>query len=136
MLRTGYDPDSFIQAQGAEAVQELINTAQPLPEFVFDALVKEHGSTLAGKNRIMAELAELVKLAPEQAQKELMAAHWSGQLGIAASCLHPAIEAESKTAAQQVNLTLRIPEPKKVTSGDFHRDCELFKDAIRAAMKP
>jgi hypothetical protein len=25
--------------------------------------------------------------------------------------------------------------PKKVTAGDFHRDCELFKDAIRAAMK-
>jgi hypothetical protein len=25
--------------------------------------------------------------------------------------------------------------PKKVTSGDFHRDCELFKDAIRAALK-
>jgi DNA primase len=109
-LPTGYDPDSFIQAQGTEAVQELISTAQPLPEFIFDALVKEHGSTLAGKNRIMAELAELVKLAPEQAQKELMAAHWAGQLGIAASCLHPAIEAESRAAAQQVNLTLRIPE--------------------------
>jgi hypothetical protein len=107
MLPAGYDPDSFIQAQGAEAVQELI---QSLPEFIFDALVKEHGSTLAGKNRIMAELAELVKLAPEQAQKELMAAHWAGQLGIAASCLHPAIEAESRAAAQQVNLTLRIPE--------------------------
>jgi hypothetical protein len=51
-------------------VQELISTAQPLPEFIFDALVKEHGSTLAEKNRIMAELAELVKLAPEQAQKQ------------------------------------------------------------------
>jgi hypothetical protein len=25
--------------------------------------------------------------------------------------------------------------PKKVTSGDFHRDCELFKDAIKAALK-
>jgi DNA primase len=110
LLPAGHDPDSFIREQGAGAAQELINNAQPLPEFVFDALVKEHGSTLAGKNRIMAELAELVKLAPDQAQKELMAAHWAGQLGISSSCLHPTVEAESRAAAQQVNLTLRIPE--------------------------
>ena len=58
----------------------------------------------------MAELADLVKLAPDQAQKELMTAHWSAQLGISSSCLHPAVEAESRAAAQQVNLTLRIPE--------------------------
>ena len=87
LLPAGHDPDSFVREQGAEAMQELISTAQPLPEFVFDALVKEHGSTLAGKSRIMAELAELVKLAPEQAQKELMAAHWAGQLGISPELL-------------------------------------------------
>lgn len=110
LLPAGHDPDSFVREQGAGAAQELINNAQPLPEFVFDALVKEHGSTLAGKNRIMAELAELVKLAPERAQKELMTAHWAGQLGISSSCLHPTVEAESRAAAQQVNLTLRIPE--------------------------
>ena len=116
LLPTGHDPDSFVREQGAEAMQELISTAQPLPEFIFDALVKEHGSTLAGKNRIMAELAELVKLAPEQAQKELMAAHWAGQLGIKPELLLP----ESATAAtirimsdeemSSESLTLRIPE--------------------------
>jgi DNA primase len=116
LLPAGYDPDSFIRAQGAAAGQELISKAQPLPEFVFDELVKKHGSTLAGKNRIMAELAELVKLSPDRAQKELAAAHWAGQLGISPELLLP----ESATAAtirimsdeemSSESLTLRIPE--------------------------
>ena len=113
LLPAGHDPDSFIREQGAGAAQELINNAQPLPEFVFDALVKEHGSTLAGKNRIMAELAELVKLAPDQAQKELMAAHWAGQLGIKPELLLPesaAVRILSDEAVQSDSLTLRIPE--------------------------
>ena len=116
LLPAGHDPDSFVREQGAEAMQELISTAQPLPEFVFDALVKEYGSTLAGKNRIMAELAELVKLAPDQAQKELMAAHWAGQLGIRPELLLPkspttaTVRILSDEAVQSDSLTLRIPD--------------------------
>lgn len=113
LLLAGHDPDSFIREHGAAAMQELISKAQTLPEFVFNALVKEHGSTLAGKNRIMAELAELVKLAPEQAQKELMAAHWAGQLGIRPELLLPesvTVRILSDEAIQSDNLTLRIPE--------------------------
>jgi DNA primase len=116
LLPAGHDPDSFVREQGAEAMQELISTAQTLPEFVFDELVKKHGSTLAGKNNIMAELAELVKLSPDRAQKELTAAHWAGQLGISPELLLP----ESATAAtirimsdeemSSESLTLRIPE--------------------------
>jgi DNA primase len=99
LLPAGHDPDSFIRAQGAAAAQELIGTAQELPEFVFDALVKEHGSTLAGKNRIMPELAKLVKLTTDRAQKELTAAHWAGQLGISPELL--LAEAEKLGAAEQ-----------------------------------
>ncbi len=116
LLPAGHDPDSFVREQGAAAVQELISKAQPLPEFVFDALVKEHGSTLTGKNRIMAELADLVKLAPEQAQKELIAAHWAGQLGIRPELLLPKspttanVRILSDEAIQSDSLTLRIPD--------------------------
>jgi hypothetical protein len=39
-----------------------------------------------------------------------------------------------KTARMLADWKLNVL-PKKVTSGDFHRDCELFKDAIRATMK-
>ncbi|WP_417914180.1 DNA primase [Candidatus Electronema sp. JM] len=82
LLPSGHDPDSFVREQGAAALQELISKAQPLAEFIFDALVEEHGVTLTGKSRIMAELAELVREAPDRGQQELMAAHFSSKLGV------------------------------------------------------
>lgn len=82
LLPTGHDPDTLIREQGAAAVQALIETADPLAEFVFSVLQEEHGLTLSGKNRIVAELAELVKQATCADQQELMAAHFAEQLGI------------------------------------------------------
>ncbi len=90
ILPAGYDPDSFVREHGAGAVQQLIDKAAPLPEFIFDALAKEHGLTLSGKSAIMAELADLVKMAPDRAQRELMAAHFAGKLGVSAEHLLPA----------------------------------------------
>ena len=49
---------------------------------------------------------------------------------LAAASLQCGIETAKMLADWKLNVL-----PKKVTSGDFHRDCELFKDAIRAAMK-
>uniref|UniRef100_UPI004055B6D8 DNA primase n=1 Tax=Candidatus Electronema sp. TaxID=2698783 RepID=UPI004055B6D8 len=85
LLPAGHDPDSFVREQGADALRQLIDRAEPLPEFVYDELVKEHGLTLAGKSKIMKELAELMRLVPDRAQRELMAGHFAGKLGVAAA---------------------------------------------------
>ncbi|WP_420208790.1 DNA primase [Candidatus Electronema sp. JC] len=90
LLPAGHDPDSFVREQGADAVRQLLDTAAPLPEFIFDALTKEHGLTLSGKNKIMAELGELLKLTSDRAQRELMAAHFAGKLGVSAEHFLPA----------------------------------------------
>lgn len=82
LLPTGHDPDTLIREQGAAAVQALVEAADPLAEFVFSILQEEHGLTLSGKNRIVAELSELVKQATCADQQELMAAHFAEQLGI------------------------------------------------------
>ena len=82
LLPAGHDPDTLVREKGAAAVQELIETAAPLAEFVFSALQEEHGLTLSGKSRIIEELAELTKHAADAGQRELMAAHFSEQLGI------------------------------------------------------
>lgn len=82
LLPAGYDPDSFVREHGAAAVKQLLDAAAPLPEFIFDALVQEHGLTLSGKSKIMAELNELVQLSPDKMQRELMAAHFADKLGI------------------------------------------------------
>ncbi len=90
LLPAGHDPDSFVREQGADAVRQLIDKAAPLPEFIFDALVQEYGETLAGKGKVMAELRELVSIAADRAQQELMAAHFAAKLGVAAANLLPA----------------------------------------------
>ncbi len=83
LLPDGHDPDTLVREKGALGIRELIKDALPLPEFVFSALVREHGLTLSGKNKIMQELSSLVREATDPNQRELMAAHFSEQLGVA-----------------------------------------------------
>jgi DNA primase len=82
LLPTGHDPDTLVREKGAAAVRQLLADAEPLAEFVFSALKDEHGLTLSGKNKIIAELAELTEQAADADQRELMAAHFSEQLGV------------------------------------------------------
>jgi DNA primase len=82
LLPEGHDPDSLVREKGPEGILALVESAQPLPEFVFSSLQAEHGLTLAGKNRIMQELSELVGQASDPAQRELMVAHFSEKLGV------------------------------------------------------
>ena len=82
LLPEGHDPDSLVRESGAESVLELVDNAKPLAEFVFSALSQEHGLTLSGKNRIMAELSDLVREASDPSQRDLMVAHFSEKLGV------------------------------------------------------
>ena len=81
LLPDGQDPDSMVREQGAAAVQDLVDQAAPLPEFVFEALVRRHGLTLDGKNRIIAELQPLLAVGDSD-QRALMIAHFSEKLGV------------------------------------------------------
>jgi len=81
LLPDGEDPDTLVRNQGVEAVQQLLDEASPLPEFLFDALVDKHGLTLDGKNRIIAELQPLLAAGSGE-QKTLIAAHFSEKLGV------------------------------------------------------
>ncbi len=82
LLPPGHDPDSFVRAEGAGAVTALVQSARPLAEFVIDALVREHGLTLGGKNRIIGELKPLIHEAADPEQRNLMITHFSEKLGV------------------------------------------------------
>ena len=82
VLPTGHDPDSYVRAEVPEAIAALVAEARPLAEFAFDALVRTHGLTLAGKNKIIAELKELLKESIQPEQRALMEAHFSEKLGL------------------------------------------------------
>ncbi|MCL2459044.1 MAG: DNA primase [Desulfobulbus sp.] len=82
LLPAGHDPDSYVRAEGPEAIAALVAAARPLAEFAFAALVRTHGLTLAGKNKIIAELKELLKESIQPEQRALMVAHFSEKLGV------------------------------------------------------
>jgi DNA primase len=103
LLPAGHDPDSFVREHGADALRQLIDRAEPLPEFIYDALAQEHGLTLAGKSKIMKELAELVRLVPDRAQRELMAGHFADYLGVNPAAIFDGGDADGDSAALPVN---------------------------------
>jgi len=82
LLPAGHDPDSYVRAEGPEAIASLVAGARPLAEFAFDTLVREHGLTLAGKNRIIGELKPLLQEAADPGQRALMIAHFCEKLGV------------------------------------------------------
>ncbi len=82
LLPVGHDPDSYVRAEGPEAIASLVEGARPLAEFAFDTLVREHGLTLAGKNRIVSELKPLLLEAADPGQRALMIAHFCEKLGV------------------------------------------------------
>lgn len=60
VLPEDHDPDTYIRAEGKEGLLKLLGAAQPLPEFVFDSLVKNHGLSMEGKGRILEGLRPLI----------------------------------------------------------------------------
>ena len=103
LLPDGHDPDSYVRAEGADAIAALVNGARPLAEFAFDTLVREHGLTLAGKNRIVGELKALIREAADPQQRALMAAHFSGKLGVSPGYFLPGRQGAQIPASQEAS---------------------------------
>lgn len=82
VLPPQHDPDTFVREQGMEALNELIERAETLPEFVLDRLVARYGLTLDGKGRIIEDLKPLMSAAASPLQKSVWAAHFAKILGV------------------------------------------------------
>ena len=87
LLPSTHDPDSYIREKGVGAVDQLIGRAKTLPEFVVQQLMERHGLSLDGKSKILEALAPLMNSAASEAQRSLMAAHFSEILGLDAEML-------------------------------------------------
>jgi DNA primase len=84
VLPEAHDPDTFVREFGRDGLHKHIETAMPLPEFVFDKLVAQYGMTVAGKAKIVAELQELIKAIGDQhLQRTLFVAHFAKKLDLA-----------------------------------------------------
>ncbi len=84
VLPEAHDPDTFVREFGRDGLYKHLETAMPLPEFVFDKLVAQYGLTVAGKTKIVAELQELIKaIGNQQLQRTLFVSHFAKKLGLA-----------------------------------------------------
>ncbi|WP_227430482.1 DNA primase [Psychrobacter sp. I-STPA6b] len=65
-LPSKYDPDTFIQAHGTEAMQAQIHSAIPLSQYVFAYLSERYDLSLAeGKAKLMAQVRTLTSQLPK-----------------------------------------------------------------------
>ena len=116
LLPEGHDPDTFIRKEGLAALDALLEQAMPLPEFTLKQLVQEHGLTLDGKNRIIAELQPLIKAASSSLQRSLMLSHFSKIIGIPAEELGAALSpAASAPAPPAVTKSWPQARPEQLT---------------------
>lgn len=109
LLPDGHDPDTLIREKGSHGIESLIEQALDLPEFIFDTLAKQHGLTLGGKNRIIAELQPLLQ-AGDARQRSLMVAHFSEKLGVA----------PGRMSAAKITGFEQVPEKSHRRSGFEH----------------
>ncbi len=83
VLPEAHDPDTFVREFGPEGLRKHLESAMPLPEFVFDKLVAQYGQSVAGKTKIVAELQELIKAIGDQhLQRTLFVSHFAKKLGL------------------------------------------------------
>jgi len=82
VLPPDHDPDTFVREHGITALQNCIEQADTLPEFVLDRFVARYGLTLDGKGRIVEELKPLISAASSPLQRSLWAAHFAKVLGV------------------------------------------------------
>jgi DNA primase len=106
ILPDNHDPDSFIRKHGKGKLTELIKRARSLPEFVFEALVAQHGLTLEGKSKIIQDLRPIISLIDDKnLQRTLFVSHFSKKLDLAPQQLQEGIPARVppavKTAEKQ-----------------------------------
>jgi DNA primase len=82
LLPDGHDPDTFIREKGLAQLNQLLDRAESLPEFVLNRLIEEYGLTLDGKSRIVEELQPLVKAAVSPLQRSVFVSHFAEKLGM------------------------------------------------------
>jgi len=97
LLPAGHDPDSYVREFGVQECKELIHKASPLPEFVFEQLVKEFGLTLDGKRAIVAELQPLINSAASPLQRSVVLSHFAEKLGLPLEDLKEIVKTQQKT---------------------------------------
>ena len=120
-LPDGEDPDSLVQKQGADRLRERAKGATPLPDFLFDTLLKQTDLERMDGRARLAELARpLLGSMPDGPLQELMQARLVELSGVRRHIAYPetpraAIKANQRLSplATAVSLLLQHPQLAK-----------------------
>ena len=136
-LPDGEDPDSLVQKQGADTLRERAKGATPLPDFLFDTLLKQTDLERMDGRARLAELARpLLGSMPDGPLQELMQARLVELSGVRRHAAYPATPRAAKKADQRlsplataVSLLLQHPQlakevalPERLTFGSETAD--------------
>jgi DNA primase len=99
LLPDGHDPDTFIREKGLAELNQLLEKAESLPEFVLNRLIEEFGLTLDGKSRIVEELQPLVRAAVSPLQRSVFVSHFAEKLGMPVAQLAGHLDSPSENRA-------------------------------------
>ncbi len=108
MLPEDHDPDTFIREFGVGGINDIVDGASPLPEFVLERFVERHGETLDGKFKIIEELRPLMVAVSSPIQREAMAKHFGMALNVDPGRLLAEFKPLPKTKIEKV-----VPAVKK-----------------------
>ena len=143
-LPSGHDPDSFVREHGLAAVEKVLQEARALPEFTLEHLLGEHGTSLDGKRKIIADLQPLMAAASSPLERSLFVTHFASALGLppeqlGAGLVRPdtvsleppreaaavPVEAAPPTLAQRQLITFMIHNPRhfQALAEGGARDC-------------
>ena len=101
ILPVGHDPDTYVRQEGADALRNIVEKAEPLPEFVLESLIREHGLTLDGKMKIIQELKPIAEAAVSPLQRSVVLAHFSEKLGLPAGQMESSWKAKTGAGGQR-----------------------------------
>lgn len=94
------DPDTFVRAQGREAVESIVERAVPLADYFFDHLLERHGRALEGKSQIAREVARVLGKIQNPFDRDLLIARAADQLGVREELLRAATEPRRAAGAR------------------------------------
>ncbi len=89
----GEDPDSFVRQRGSDGFMELIDSAAPLMDFLFDWVrSREDMSTSDGKTRAVRTVSEIIAHAKDSARRGFLIQEAAQKLGIEEAIVIDAVQ--------------------------------------------
>ncbi len=81
-LPEGHDPDSYLRDHGVEKFQKIAETAQNAVRFLIESAINQHGLSVEGKLRVVADMQDHLAMIEDSVARDLYVKTLAERLGI------------------------------------------------------